>query len=250
MLFCTKRKNLLNFPKQNLRVYLLPNHISMAFSYLFPAFFLKEEILFRINLSKKMISRVVACGASPTLRLFLSNHMAYNAAWKQYRRRKVCRRSLEPVTNLCIRAGQWTEGLTPSNPLIVPLQTFAEKEHSKNKWSQVSMAALHSQQIEFAWGFHLSSLSPVDNLLWTANQLRKENLGVASLNQIPLNQETRGACTLIKFHVWDVKNTVRNSPFSRIQRQLSSLWDSPSSWRLRISLSICFNTEFLSLRRR
>ena len=106
----------------------------------------------------------------------------------------------------------------PSKPLIVPLQTYAEKEHSKNKWSLVSVTTFHSQQVEIAWRFHLSNLSPVDNLLWAAIQQRSEYLRVASLNQISLNHGTRGACSLSRLQVWEVIKPGLNSLFSRIQR--------------------------------
>ena len=114
-------------------------------------------------------------------------------------------------------------------------------------WSLVSVALLHSQQVDIAWGFHLNTLSPVANLLWIAIQARKENFGVAPGNQIPLLHGTFCDCSLIRFQVWVVLKTSLKSPFSYFQRQTFSNWFKPLFCRSITSSSINWRVGTLCL---
>lgn len=172
--------------------YLLSNQISIVFSCFPPAFLLKEVILFLTSLSSLTIRHKARWGCSPRRLIFLSCQIAYSTTWKQYLIRKVWTLPCNPFSTTRSTFGHWYDLLLPSRSLVNPSRTSFEYEHSKNRWSLVSVTDDYSQQVTMAWGFHLEILSPVANLLRIANQAIKENFGVASVNQ------TICACVLIE----------------------------------------------------
>lgn len=162
-------------------------------------------------------------------------HTWYSVAWKAYCRRYVLIRPRLGLWRSKVSWFQFVVYLDPRRWRLRFFKFFDESSHVKKRWLRDSADWTQRTQM-FCPVFQQLVLSPVNKQFKKASQAKKENFGVACLNQTTLYQSCAAGRVLIWFHV---PNFLLNLSSADRQRETSSF-----SFRLRTARSISSSIFF------